>query len=117
MYYSCIIHCIILVLLLIIKLYTQSNIFKYVKKKHGQDTLIVTHTLDDLKTRLIKREADIHVRKTCKREKIAPTFAKVKLSIKYGNKKLHSKIARLVMETELQAKHQTQKMIKREIND
>ena len=117
MYYSCIIHCIILVLLLIIKLYTQSNIFKYVKKKYGQDTLIVTRTLDDLKTRLIKREADIYFIKTCKRENIAPTFAKVKLSIKYGNKKLHSKIARLVMETELQAKHQTQKMIKREIND
>ena len=105
----------LLVLLFIIKLYARSNIFKYVKKKHGQDTLIVTRTLEDLKTRLMKTEADIHFIKTCKRENIIPTCAKVKLSIKHGNKKLHSKIARLVMETELQAKHHTKKKIKTEI--
>ena len=64
----------------------------------------------------MKTEADIHFIKTCKRENIIPTFAKVKLSIKHGSKKLHSKIARLVMETELQAKHQTKKKIKREIH-
>ena len=75
--------------------------FKYVKKKHGEDTLIVTRTLEDLKTQLMKTEADIHFIKTCKRENIIPTFAEVKLSIKHGNKKLHSKTARLIMETEL----------------
>ena len=96
-------------------MYARSNIFKYVKKKHGQDTLIVTRTLEDLKTRRMKTEANIHFIKTCKRENIIPTFAKVKLSIKHANKKLHSKIARLVMERELQAKHQTKKKIKREI--
>ena len=83
----------LLVLLFIIKLSSRSNIFKHVKKKHGQDTLIVTRTLEDLKTQLMKAEADIHFIKTCKPMNIIPTFAKVKLSIKHGNKKLHSKIA------------------------
>ena len=35
--------------------------------------------------------------------------------MKHGNKNLYSKIAKLVMETELRAKHQTKKKIKREI--
>ena len=105
----------LLVLLFVIKLSARSNIFKHIKKKHGQDTLIATRTLEDLKTRFMKTEADIHFIKTCERGNIIPTFAKVKLSIKHGNKKLHSKIARLVMETELQAKHQTKKKIEREI--
>ena len=105
----------LLVLLFIIKLYACSNVFIYLKKKHGQDTLIVTRTLEDLKTRLTKTEADIHFIKTYKRENIIPTFAKVNLSRKHGKKKLHSKIARLVMETELQAKHQTKKKMKRGI--
>ena len=102
-------------LLFIIKLYACSNIFKHVKKKHGQDTLIVTRTLEDLKTRFKKMKADIHFGKTCKGENIISTFTKVKLSIRHGNKKLHFKIVRLVMETELQAKYQTKKKIKRQI--
>ena len=43
----------------------------------------------------MKTEADIPLIKTCKQENIIPTFVKVKFSIKHGNKKLHSKIARL----------------------
>ena len=66
--------------------------------KHGEDTLIVTRTLKDPKTRLMKMKADIHFIKTCKRENIISAFANVKL---HGNEKVHSKIARLVMETEL----------------
>ena len=74
-------------------------------------TLIVMRTLKDQKTQLMKTEADIHFIKTCKQENIISTFAKVKLSIKHDNKKLNSKIARLVMETELQAKHQTKRKV------
>ena len=94
----------LLVLSFIFKLYAHSDIIKHVQKKHGQDNFIVKCTLEDLKTRLIKTETNIHFIKTCKEENIIPNFAKVKLSIKHGNKKLHLKIARLLMETELQAK-------------
>ena len=87
--------------LCIIKLYTCCNKFKHVKKKHGQDTVTVTCTLEDPKTRLMEMEADIHFIKTCQRENIISTFANVKLSTKHGNKKVHSKIVKLVMETEL----------------
>ena len=72
----------LLVFLFITKRYARSNMFKYFKKKHGQDTLIVTCTSEDLKTRLMKIEADIHFIKTYKRENIKPAFAKVKLPIK-----------------------------------
>ena len=89
-----------LVVLFIIKLYPRSNIFKHVKKKHGEDTLIITHTVEDLKVGLMKTEVDIHFIKTCKQANIILIFTKVKLSIKHGNKKLHPKIARLVMEIE-----------------
>ena len=70
---------------------------------------------EDLKTRLTKTEEDIHSIKSCKREKIIQAFAKVKLSIRHGNNKLHANIARLVIETELQAKYKTKKKIKREL--
>ena len=31
----------LLIILLVVKLYAQNDIFKYVKKKHGQDTITV----------------------------------------------------------------------------
>ena len=62
--------------------------FKYFKKKHGQDTLIVTCTSEDLKTSLMETEADIHFIKTYKPENIIPAFAKVKLQIKNSIRKL-----------------------------
>ena len=105
----------LLVVLFIIKLYARTNIFKHVKKKHGQVTLLVIRKIKDQRTRLMKTKADIQFIKTCKRENITPTFAKVKLSIKNGNRKLQSRITKLVMQTELQAKHRTKKKITREI--
>ena len=84
-----------------IKLYQCCNIFKYIKKKHWQDTWIVTRTLDDLKILLMKMEAAIQFIKTYKRGSVILTFAKVKDSIKHSKKKLHLKIGRFAMETEL----------------
>ena len=64
----------------------------------------------------MKIQEDITFIKKCKLENIIHTFAKVKLSIKSGNTKLHKRIARIVMETELQNKHQQKKKIKKEIS-
>ena len=48
---------------------------------------------------------DIVYIKSCKKEDLTPTFAKVNLSIKIGGYKPKKKVAKVVMNTELQDKH------------
>ena len=105
----------LLVLLFVIKLYAHNNIFKRIKKKHGQDILSIVRSLENLKTKYIKVQADIKLIKSCKQENLIPTFANIKLSLKYNNNKLKKRIARIVMETEIQNKHREKKSFKKEI--
>ena len=51
-------------------------------------TLKIVYRLEDSKTSLMKIEPNIVLIKTWKQEQVTPTFAKAKLSIKNGNKKL-----------------------------
>ena len=46
-----------------------------------------------------------------------PTFANVKLAIKTGNTKLKKKIARLILETELQNKHFEKQKLKKDFRE
>ena len=48
---------------------------------------------------------------TCKREDLIPTFTKATVSIEYGTQKLKMKIARAVMETEMEDKHDQKRKI------
>ena len=89
----------LLVLLFVIKLYAHNNIFKRIKKKRGQDILSIVRSLENLKTKYMKVQADIKLIKSCKQENLIPTFANIKLSLKYNNNKLKKRIARIVMET------------------
>ena len=41
----------LLVLLFIIKLYARSNVFKLIKKKHGQDVITAVHNYEKVKTK------------------------------------------------------------------
>ena len=66
-------------------------------------------------SKLMKVEADIRFIKSCKKDNLIPTFAKVNLSIKSGNWKIHLRIARTIMETEIQNKHREKKKLKKEI--
>ena len=91
----------LLVILFIIKLYARNNVFKYIKKKHGQEIIRIVRSFENLKTKYVKVAVDIKSIKPCKNENIIPTFAKVNLSLKHGNYKLQLKIARIVMETQL----------------
>ena len=70
---------------------------------------------EKLQWQLWKVQADIKLIKTCKSERLIPTFANVKLEVKIGKHKLKSKIARLIMETELQSEHDQKKKIKIEL--
>ena len=63
----------------------------------------------------MKVTADIKFIKLYKVEKTIPTFAKVNLSVKSGSRKLKLRIARLVMESEIQSKHLEKKKLKKEL--
>ena len=92
----------LLLILFVIKLYAQNDILKLVRKKHGQNILNVVRKYEKLQSQWLKVRAGIKFIETCKSERLIPTFAKVKLAIKNAKHKLKSKIARLIMETELQ---------------
>ena len=66
-------------------------------------------------TKYIKVTADIKFIELCKVEKIIPKFTKVNCSIKSGGRKLKLRIARLVMESEIQSKHLEKKKLKKEL--
>ena len=44
----------LLVLLFVIKLYARNNIFKRIKKKHGQDIISHVRSLENLKSKYMK---------------------------------------------------------------
>ena len=107
----------LLVVLFLIKLYARINIFQLIKKRHGQDIIRKTRKLEDLITKHTKIQFGIKFMKTCKRDELIPTFAKVNVAIKHGTQKLKIKLARVVMETEIQNKHDQKRKIKKQIRD
>ena len=52
---------------------------------------------------------------TCKTENLKLTFAKIHLSVKDYNKKLNRRIARTLVESQLQPKHREKKQLKKEL--
>ena len=105
----------LLVILFIIKLYDRMNTFKYINKKHGQNVMKIVRTYESLKIKLMEVEAVIQFIKSCKKDKLIPTFAKLKLAIKSSTWKLHLRIAQIIMETEMQNKYREKKNSKKEI--
>ena len=51
----------LLVILVVIKLYAQIDIFKQINKKHGQDVLNAVRKYEWLLAKFIKLEADVKV--------------------------------------------------------
>ena len=99
------------ILLVAMKLLAQINSSKYIEKKHGRLVLENVRSLDKIK----RKYKDINLIKTYQKEDRKPTFAKVKLAIKSGNKKIQQKMTRIIMNTELQQKHREKRKLKREI--
>ena len=97
------------------KLYARNDIFKRIKKNHGQDVITVIRSLEKLQTKYGMVIADIKYIKTCKRERLIPTFAKVNISIKNATHKLRRKISLLAMNTELENKHSEKRKLKKKI--
>ena len=63
----------LLMILFIIKIYARNDIFKRIKKKHGQDVITVIRSLEKLQTKYGKVVADTKYIKTCKKECVIPT--------------------------------------------
>ena len=97
-------------ILFTIKLCARNNIFKHITKKHGHDLIKVIRDFEQKETKFEKLVADIAFIKLCKKE-----HAKVSVSIRNGTYKLKRKIARLVMETELQNKHREKRKLRKDI--
>ena len=92
-------------LLFVIKLYSHINIFKVIKKKHGKYIYTLVKSFEKIKTNYMKTVLDIKFHNKCKQEQLIPTFANVRLSTKGSNIKLKHRIARIIIEYELQYKH------------
>ena len=97
------------------KLYARNDIFERIKKKRGQDVITVIRSLEKLQTKYRKVVANINYIKTCKKERLIPTFAKVNISIKNATNKLRRKISSLFMNTELENKNSENRKLKKEI--
>ena len=87
----------LLSLILIIKLIANSNIFTYVLKKHRQKKLQQVRELESLMSRYIRLINDIKYIKSCKRDDIIPTFARVSNSVVKNNRKLNNKVSVLIL--------------------
>ena len=55
-------------------LYAHIDIFKIVKRKHGQEIIKITRHLEDLITKHHKIKLDINFIKKCKQEDLIPKF-------------------------------------------
>ena len=63
----------------------------------------------------MKVQSNIKFIKSCKKESLISTFAKVNLSIKNSNRKLKLCIPKIVMESEMENKHLKKKKLKKDI--
>ena len=97
------------------KLYAHIDIFKIVKKKHGQEIIKITRNVEELIRKHHKTKLDINFIKKLKQEDLIPTLATVHLAIKYGAIWLKKKIVCIIMDIELQNKHTENKKLKKKI--
>lgn len=63
----------------------------------------------------MKLKTNISFIKSCERERIIPTFAKVSLSIKGGGHKLKRKTAKSILDTEVSDKQHQLRKLRKEI--
>ena len=104
----------LLVINFLIKLYARKNIFNIIKEKYGQAQLNLARCIERNRTKARKIKCDIKYLTTCKKNKLLPTFAKTKLSVKV-NYRIKMKIARTIIEAELNNKHRKLNFIRREL--
>ena len=94
----------LLVVLFIIDIFARTNISgKHIGKKQEQFILLHVRSLKKEKKKYSKVNQDISFIRTCQRENLISVFAK-----------LEQKLVRVILDTELQQKHNQKRKLKRE---
>ena len=106
--------CYLLVVVFVIKLLSQHNLFMYIKEKHRIQTLRQCRAFERLNLRYKKVQQDLKFVLTCKKENLLPTFAKPKFGIK-SDHKLRGDVGKLIIKTELKNKHRLKNKLKKEL--
>ena len=75
----------LLVILFILKLYAQVNIFKHIQEKYGQEIMKIVRKTEKQRVKIAKVKCDIKFILHCKKENLFPTFTKPKFAIKINN--------------------------------
>ena len=106
----------LLIITFIIRLYAHKNIFQYITEKHGQDTTTLSRSIEKKRTKLKRIKSDLNFLITCKRNKLIPTFAKPKISIKtnYALRWNIWNIAIAIIDAEIRNKQRKQSRLKKE---
>ena len=94
----------LLVILFLIKLYAQKNIFNVIHGKYGQNTTTLARKNEQRRLKMEKIKQDIKFLQTCKRNNLSPTFVKPKYAVKL-NLKTRKRITKMIIESELTNKH------------
>ena len=77
--------------------------------------MTVIRSLEKLETKFTKVSTDIRYIRTCEKEQLIPTFARVNISLKDVSFKLRKKIATIIIEAEIQNKHSEKRKLRKEI--
>ena len=93
----------LLIINFLIRLYARRNIFQHITEKYGQNTTKLARSIERKRTKLGRIKSDLTFLTTCKRNKLIPTFAKPKISIKI-NKSIRWKIASTILDAEIRNK-------------
>ena len=75
----------------------------------------IVQSFEQLNTKYMKTVTDMKFIKSCETSNVIPAFVNINLSTQYGSYKLKKQIAKIIMENELQCKHQEKEKLKKEI--
>ena len=98
----------LLVILFLVRLYAQINIFKLIEEKCGCIGIKVARSIEIYRTKLLKCDIDFLL--TCKRNNLIPTFARTKLAVKVSFH-LRNKISQQIIDAELKNKYRKKKIL------
>ena len=104
----------LLVIHFLIRLYARRNIFQHITEKYGQNTTKLARSIERKRTKLRRIKSDLTFLTTCKRNKLIPTCAKPKISIKI-NYSIRWKIASTIIDAEIRNKQKKRNRLTKEV--
>ena len=106
----------LLVILFILKLYVQENIFKHIEDKYGRDTFKLVRRIEKELVKLAKANYDIKLLIYYKMNNLTPAFTRPKFPVKISLY-LKDKILHQISESEIKKKHRKRKQLIRQLKE